>query len=79
MSSATTFGAVHSPEPTSVMRPILADRKALAKRFLIVFDPVNALAMNVVAEEIRDHHIERFYQVSPTSARRVGLDLLDLG
>lgn len=59
------FGAAHSPEPTSVMRPILADRKALAKRFLIVFDPVNALAMNLVAEEIRDHHIERFYQVSP--------------
>ncbi|HEY4311796.1 MAG TPA: M12 family metallo-peptidase [Pirellulales bacterium] len=59
------FGAAHSPEPTSVMRPILADRKALAKRFMITFDPVNALAMNLVASEIRDHQIERIYQVSP--------------
>jgi len=59
------FGAVHSPEMTSVMRPVLADRKALARRFLILFDPLNTLAMNLVAEEIRDHQIERIYQVSP--------------
>ena len=59
------FGAVHSPEMTSVMRPVLADRKALARRFLILFDPLNTLAMNLVAEEIRDHKIERLYQISP--------------
>ncbi len=58
-------GATHSPELTSVMRPVLADRQAVAKRFLIVFDPLNALAMNLVAEQIREHMIERLYQVDP--------------
>lgn len=73
------FGAAHSPEPTSVMRPILGDRKSVAKRFLIVFDPINALAMNLVAEELRDHHIERFYQVSPRTRDALVSIYLTLG
>ncbi len=59
------FGAAHSPESTSVMRPVLADRKAVSRRFIIVFDPINALAMYLVAEELRERQIERLYQVSP--------------
>jgi hypothetical protein len=59
------FGAAHSPEAASVMRPILGDRKAISRRFRIVFDPVNALAMYLVAEELRERQIEHLYQVSP--------------
>jgi len=73
------LGATHSPEPASVMRPVLGDRKAVARRFLIVFDPVNALAMNLMAEEIRDSHVERIYQVSART-RAVLVDIyLTLG
>ena len=61
------------------MRPVLADRKSLSRRFLIVFDPVNALAMNLLAEEIRDRQIERIYQVSPRTRRHARVDLLDVG
>jgi len=73
------FGATHSPEPTSVMRPILADRKSLAKSFRIVFDPVNALAMNLVAQEIREHSIEHFYQVGPRTRETLVAIYLTLG
>ena len=47
------LGAAHSPEPDSVMRPILGDRRARQLSFPIRFDPVNTLAMNLLAEEIR--------------------------
>ncbi len=47
------LGAVHSPEPDSVMRPNLGDRKARLKAFRIGFDPVNTLAMSLVGEELR--------------------------
>jgi hypothetical protein len=49
------IGAVHSPEPDSVMRAVLGDRQARAKRFQIHFDPLNTLAMNYVAEEWQQH------------------------
>lgn len=73
------FGATHSPEPMSVMRAVLADRKSVARGFLIVFDPVNALAMNLVAEEIRDHDIQHFYQVSPRTRDTLVAIYLTLG
>lgn len=47
------LGAVHSPDPTSVMRPILADNRAIERDFRIGFDPVNVLIINLVSEEIR--------------------------
>jgi hypothetical protein len=46
------FGAAHSPETNSVMRPLLADKQANSTRFRIGFDPLNALAMNLVTEEM---------------------------
>ena len=45
------IGAVHSPEPDSVMRTILADHQARDRKFQIHYDPLNALAMNLVAEQ----------------------------
>jgi hypothetical protein len=47
------LGANHSPEPSSVMRPMLGDRKARLKSFRIEFDPVNALALYLIGEEYR--------------------------
>jgi hypothetical protein len=54
------LGAVHSPEPDSVMRAILGDRKARANSFRIGFDPVNTLAMNYVAEAFPNGRVGRF-------------------
>ena len=47
------LGAAHSPEADSVMRPALADDKSVARRFRIQFDPLNTLAINLVADEMR--------------------------
>jgi len=46
------LGAAHSPEPESVMRSLLADRKSRSASFRIRFDPLNALAMSLVAQEL---------------------------
>jgi hypothetical protein len=46
------LGAVHSPEPDSVMRPVLGDRLSRSAKFRIGFDPVNALAMCLVRDEL---------------------------
>lgn len=48
------LGAVHSPETDSVMRPILADRQALYRRFQVRFDPVNTLVLYLVSQGLRN-------------------------
>jgi hypothetical protein len=58
------LGAVHSPERNSAMRPVPADRQSRAKKFVIHFDPLNALAMNLVAEEVRDRGVKQFEELS---------------
>lgn len=64
------LGAVHSPESDSVMRVILGDRQVRAKRFQIHFDPLNTLAMNLVAEEWRQHPLKTAFDLSqPTKDR----------
>jgi hypothetical protein len=64
------LGAVHSPESDSVMRVILGDRQVRAKRFQIRFDPLNTLAMNLVAEEWRQHPLKTAFDLSqPTKDR----------
>ncbi len=47
------FGAAHSVEFNSVMRPILADRQSRNRRFQIFYDPYNTMAMNLIAREYR--------------------------
>ena len=65
------LGAAHSPESKSVMRPVLGDRQARARAFRIAIDPVNALAMSVVGEEIRRRGIRSFAQLSEPSRARL--------
>lgn len=64
------FGAVHSPEPTSAMRPKLGDRQALSKKFRIGYDPVTTLVVYLVGEEMRNRKIRQLSQMSrPTKLR----------
>lgn len=65
------LGAAHCPESSSVMRPLLADRQALARSFRVGFDPLNVLAMATVAEEVRSRGVEHFGLLSPAARRRL--------
>jgi hypothetical protein len=64
------LGAVHSPEKDSTMRPVPADRQVRAKQFIIHFDPLNTLAMNLVAEEVRERGVNHLAGLSlPTKLK----------
>lgn len=66
------FGATHSPEPDSVMRPVLGDRQARRTGFEVRYDPVNTLIMSMVVEEMRRRGVDRFHQLSTAAKRRLG-------
>lgn len=66
-----TLGAVHSPEGVSVMRPNLADDRANSVGFRIAFDPVNAMAMNLISEAWRFDKARSIKKLGSSS--RVGL------
>lgn len=66
------LGAGHSPEPDSVMRPVLGDRKSRRKEFVVKFDPVNTLLIATVGEEIRRRRVTNFTQVTPATKARIG-------
>ncbi len=65
------LGAAHSPEPTSVMRPVLGDNRAGRSDFRIQFDPVNALAVAMVGEEIRRRDIKHISELKPVTRQRL--------
>jgi hypothetical protein len=58
------LGAVHSPEPNSVMRAVLGDKLARAASFRIGFDPVNTLAMCLVSEQLRNRQVVHFGEMN---------------
>jgi hypothetical protein len=66
------MGAVHSPEPDSVMRPVLGDNRAGRSDFQIRFDPVNTLIMSMIGEELRRRDVTRLIDLTPNSKRRLG-------
>jgi hypothetical protein len=69
---ALALGAVPSPDPASVMRPKLADGLALRPWYKMRFDPLNVLAMNVWADELRRGPVGTVAGASdPTRARLV--------
>ncbi|HEY2881699.1 MAG TPA: hypothetical protein VGJ15_04685, partial [Pirellulales bacterium] len=65
------LGAVHSPEPDSVMRVILGDKQARTRKFQVHFDPLNTLALNLVAEQWRQHPLASFADLSPITRERL--------
>jgi len=58
-------GAVHSREDDSVMRPTLGDQRSHARDFRIGFDPLNTLAMYLLAEELRSRPINSLAELRP--------------
>ena len=65
------LGANHSSYDNSVMRPILGDRQAREKRFRILYDPLNALAINLVAAEYRANHVRRRVELSDATREKL--------
>ena len=65
------LGAAHSPEPQSVMRPVLGDNLAGRSDFRIRFDPVNALTVAMVTEEMRRSNITSVSQLAYPTRRRL--------
>ena len=64
------LGAAHSPEPDSVMRPLLTAGPLRAARARIRFDPVNALLMSLLVDEMRVKPIRHCGDVTfPTKQR----------
>jgi len=64
------LGASHSPDPNSVMRPLLGDDRSALKSFQIGFDPVNTLITYLVGEEIR-RGVHTPAGISPGTRRRL--------
>ena len=63
------LGASHTAGMDSVMRPMLGDQQSHLKSFRIGFDPLNTLAMNLVADELRAHAYHGF-PFMPLDTRR---------
>ncbi len=65
------LGANHSGDNNSVMRPVLADRQASERRFRIFYDPLNALAINLIAAEYRANNVRRREELSDATRRKL--------
>jgi hypothetical protein len=64
------LGASHSPEPMSVMRPILTESRLRKMGQQVYLDPVNALLMSLVSDELQGGQVRTFADVSfPTKQR----------
>jgi hypothetical protein len=65
------LGAAHSPEPTSVMRPVMGNREAVRVEFQVRFDPVNALIIGMVGEEMGRRKIQHWSAMSAGTKERL--------
>lgn len=64
------LGASHSPEPLSVMRPVLTRGPQRAVGSRVTFDPVNALLIAIMGEEIRQHRLTDIRKLSEATRKR---------
>lgn len=65
------LGATHSPEPNSVMRPVLGNNRSRRTDYSVRFDPVNTLIISLVGEEIRRRKIVRFSDMTTGTKLRL--------
>lgn len=65
------LGASHSPEPQSVMRPLLTRGLQRAVGSRITFDPVNALIIAIMGEEIRKNGVSDIRKISQPTRNRL--------
>lgn len=64
------LGAAHSPEPHSIMRPLLTGGRMRRLGARIQFDPVNTLLMSLLGDEMRQRRVRRLTDLSlPTKNR----------
>ena len=65
------LGASHSPEPQSVMRPLLTSSVQRQAGSRIGFDPVNTLLMAMLGDEMRSRGVKRLADVSRPTRQRM--------
>jgi hypothetical protein len=65
------LGASHSPEPASVMRPVLTVSQLRKTGQRIYLDPVNALLMSLLSEELQGGQVRAFSDVTFPTKRRM--------
>ena len=65
------LGAAHTSDQSSVMRPILGDRRSASKAFRIGFDAPNTLVMSLIAEELQSRHLWHPMALSPEAKTAV--------
>lgn len=58
------LGAAHSPDQTSVMRPILGDGQSRARSFQIKLDAPNARIVSIVSGEMANRNVRSLHQMS---------------
>jgi hypothetical protein len=66
------LGATHSPEASSVMRPVIGQGLQRAAGARLQFDPPNTLLMSLLAQEIRQRRVRQISDLSPETRRRMG-------
>ncbi|MGD9126894.1 MAG: M12 family metallo-peptidase [Planctomycetia bacterium] len=65
------FGATHTPDQSSVMRPVTGDKQSNARGFRIGFDPLNTLAMYLLCEAVRFEGVRHIHQLSPAAKTKL--------
>ena len=65
------LGASHSPEPQSVMRPLITGGQQRAAGSRIQFDPVSTLTMAMMGDELRYRQVRNLLEVSDATKKRM--------
>ncbi len=73
------FGAAHSAEGGSVMRPSIGDRRSNSRAFRIGFDPLNTMILSLFCQELVARGAKSFRHFTPECRQRLGLLYAELG
>ena len=65
------LGAAHSPEPKSVMRPVIGQGVQRVAGATLMYDAPNTLLMSLLAEELRQRRIKDIGALTPETRRRM--------
>lgn len=65
------FGAAHSPEPDSLMRPMLGDRQSRLRSKVLRYDVASTLVMALVGDEVRTRGVTDPNQLSAHTRGRL--------
>src|SRR5208283_2320260 len=61
------FGASHTSDQSSVMRPMLGDRRSASRAVRVGFDAPNTLIMSLIAEEMQTRRLWHPSALSPNA------------